>query len=56
MNQDLVIGLMLFAFGVVLLYIGMPKKGVSPRFLQFDSSVVVYPPLVMVFIAAGAVD
>ena len=56
MTQELMSGLILFAIGIVLLYIGMPKHGVTPRFLQFDASVVVYPPLILIFLAAGTIQ
>ena len=56
MTQDVAIGIALFGIGAVLLFIGMPKHGVSPRFLQFDVAVVLYTPLILVFLAAGAAE
>jgi hypothetical protein len=46
------IGLLLVA--ALLIYIGRPdKNGVSPRFLQFDAAMVLYPPLILVFVVFG---
>ena len=49
-----------FAFGaalvvvaVVLVLIGIPKHGQHPRFLRFDASLVLFPPVVMTFLAFG---
>ena len=37
-----------------LILFGLPNNaGLSPRFLQFDASLVLYPPLVLLFIAGG---
>jgi|BarGraIncu00222A_1022003.scaffolds.fasta_scaffold616058_1 hypothetical protein len=56
MNHDLAIGLALSAVGMDLLFLGMPKQGVSPRFLQFDAAIVLYTPLILMFLAAGAAE
>ena len=54
MNGSL-IGIVLLAIGISLIFIGRPNKaGVHPRFLQFEASSVLYPPLVLVFFAGGA--
>lgn len=54
MNDDILIGIVLLAIGGGLIFIGLPNKaGVSPRFLRFESSMVLYPPLVLVFVAGG---
>ena len=50
---DIAIGLVLFVVGVLLVIIGMPKHGESPRFLRFEASLVLYPAVVMVFLAFG---
>ena len=56
-NFDLVIGAALCAVGLVLLFIGLPRKGgVSPRFLQFGAATVLYPPLIMVFLVLGTAE
>ena len=57
MNFDLVIGLTLLAIFAVLLFIGLPSKGdVSPRFLQFDAAMVIYPPFLMIFLVSGMAE
>ena len=53
MNKDILIGVVL-AIAAGLILIGRPNKaGVSPRFLQFDASLVLYPPVIIVFLAGG---
>jgi len=43
MNEDILIGVVLLAIAGGLIFIGLPNKaGVSPRFLQFDASVVLF--------------
>jgi hypothetical protein len=56
MEQSLLIGILSLVIGFVLLFLGAPKGGASPRFLQFEAAVVLYPPLVMVFFAAGVAE
>jgi hypothetical protein len=56
MNFDLVIGLTLLAIFAVLLFVGLPKGGVSPRFLQFDVAMVIYPPFLMIFLVSGLAE
>jgi hypothetical protein len=52
MNSAVGIGLLLVA--AVLIYIGRPdRNGVSPRFLQFDAALVLYPPLILGFVVFG---
>ena len=52
MNSDLLIGIVMLVLGGCLMFIGLPNRaGVSPRFLRFESSLVLYPPLVLLFIA-----
>ena len=53
MFGDIAIGLVLFVIGVLLVIIGMPKNGQQPRFLRFEASLVVYPSVIMVFLAFG---
>jgi uncharacterized membrane protein len=53
MFGDIAIGLVLFVVGVLLVFIGMPKHGESPRFLRFEASLVVYPAVIMIFLAFG---
>lgn len=54
MNSDILIGVAMLIIAGTLIFIGLPNKaGVSPRFLRFDASLVLYPPLVLVFLAGG---
>jgi hypothetical protein len=53
MFGNISLGLVMFAFGVFLVFIGMPKRGVTPRFLRFDAALVVYPAVVLAFLAMG---
>jgi hypothetical protein len=53
MLGDLAIGLVLFVVGVLLVIIGIPRHGESPRFLRFEASLVLYPAVIMVFLAMG---
>ena len=50
---DLSIGVVFLAVGVVLVLIGIPRHGVTPRYLRFEAALVLYPPLVMIFLAFG---
>jgi hypothetical protein len=53
MFGDISMGLVLFAVGVFLIFIGMPKRGVTPRYLRFDAALVLYPAVVITFLAFG---
>ena len=53
MLEGITIGVVLFAVGVLLFVIGIPKLGVSPRFLRFDAALVLYPALIMACLAFG---
>ena len=53
MNYHLLIGSLLLAVACVLVFIGIPNKS-GPRFLRFDASLVLYPPVILVFFAMGA--
>lgn len=53
MLADISLGLVLFAIGVFLIFIGMPKNGVTPRYLRFESALVIYPAVVMTFLVFG---
>jgi len=57
MNKDILIGVVLLAVAVGLVFIGRPNRaGVHPRFLQFDAALVLYPPVVLVFFAGGVAE
>ena len=46
-------GAVMCAVGALLVFIGMPKRGVTPRFLRFDAATVVYPPVPLTLMAFG---
>jgi hypothetical protein len=55
--MHLLIGATLLAIGVLLLFLGLPNRnGASPRFLQFEAALVLYPPLVQVFVVGGVAE
>ena len=54
MVGEFAIGAAFVVVAVVLVFIGIPKHGESPRFLRFDASVVLFPPVIMTFLAVGA--
>ena len=57
MSQELLVGTILLAVAAVLIFIGLPdKNGVSPRFLQFEAAMILYPPLIMVFLVGGVAE
>ena len=57
MNQELFFGAILLAVAAALIFIGLPNRnGVSPRFLRFDAAMILYPPVVMIFLAAGVAE
>ncbi len=54
MSRELLIGAISLAVAAVLIFIGLPKNGVSPRFLRFEAAMMLYPPLIMIFLVLGA--
>ncbi len=54
--SDFIIGVVLIGIGVGLFIAGLPRGGVNPRFLQFEAAVVLYPPLILVFLILGAAE
>ena len=48
---EFAIGATFIVVAVVLFFIGMPRHGESPRFLRFEASLVLYPPVIMTFLA-----
>ena len=50
------IGIAALLIGLLLIWKGRPdRSGVHPRFLQFEAALVLYPPLILVFLAFGTV-
>ena len=57
MTENIIIGGLLVAVGAVLVGIGLPDKaGKSPKFLQFNAALVLYPGLIMAFLGLGAAE
>ena len=57
MSQELWIGVVLLVIAAGLIFIGLPDKdGVSPRFLRFEAAVVLYPPVIMIFLVGGVAE
>ena len=51
--ESVTTSIMLLAVGVLLIFIGIMRKGIVPRFLRFDAGLVLYPPLALTFLAFG---
>ena len=56
MGNDLIIGAVLFGLGAVLLFIAMPKGGVSPKFVQFHAAPVIVTPIILALLVMGAAE
>jgi hypothetical protein len=55
--SQLAIGVALVLAAIALIFIGRPNKaGQHPRFLQFEASLVLYPPVVLVCFAMGTAE
>ena len=50
-------GTAMLVIGVLLIWAGRPNKGgESPSFLRFQAALVLYPPLILVFVAFGVAE
>lgn len=48
-------GFLMLALAAFLIFIGRPDRaGEHPKFLRFEAALVLYPPLILGFIALGA--
>ena len=57
MSGNLWIGALMLAVAAVLFFIGLPDaEGVSPRFLRFSAAPVLYPPVILTFLAGGVAE
>lgn len=55
--NHLVIGVVLVAIAIFLALVGRPNRaGQHPRFLRFDSSLVLYPPIILIVFAMGSAE
>ena len=47
-------GLAMLAIAAILIYIGRPNTaGKRPKFLRFEASPVLYPPIILIFLVLG---
>ena len=54
-DMSLWTGIVMLVIGLLLIFFGRPdRNGVHRRFLRFNAAMVLYPPLVLIFIALGA--
>jgi hypothetical protein len=57
MTHDLLIGIVSLIAAASLFIVGLPTKhGESPRFLQFYAAPMVYPAIVLIFLALGIAE
>ena len=57
MGSDILVGTASLALAAALVFIGMPdKSGITPRFLRFEIAPLIYPPLILAFLAIGAAN
>ena len=57
MTHDLLIGVVALIAAALLFIVGLPTKhGESPRFLQFYAAPMVYPAVVLIFLALGIAE
>jgi hypothetical protein len=57
MTQDLLIGIVALIAAASLFMVGLPTRhGESPRFLQFYAAPMVYPAVVLIFLALGIAE
>jgi hypothetical protein len=48
-------GIVMLGIGIALIWVGRPDRtGMHPKFLQFNAALVLYPPVILVFLAFGA--
>ena len=57
MDSDILLSVASFGIAAVLLFVGMPDRGgANPRFLRFAAAPIIYPPVILVFLAIGAAN
>ena len=52
--MNLYTGIAMLVVALILIWIGRPDKaGVHPSFLRFHAALVLYPPIIIAFLALG---
>ena len=52
--MNLYTGITMLAVALILIWVALPsKQGGHPRFLRFDAALVLYPPIILAFLALG---
>jgi hypothetical protein len=52
--MNLYTGIAMLVVALILIWAGRPdKSGVHPSFLRFHAALVLYPPIIIVFLALG---
>lgn len=55
LTSQIGVAMVSLAIAFALLWFGMPNKlGESPRFLRFESALVIYPAIILIFFSVGA--
>ncbi|MET4279580.1 MULTISPECIES: hypothetical protein [unclassified Bradyrhizobium] len=53
--MNIAIGVAMLTIAALLIFMGRPNKaGEHPRFLRFEAALVLYPPIVLIFLGLGA--
>jgi len=53
-DMNVVTGIAMLSLAAFLVFVGRPNRaGEHPKFLRFDAALVLYPPIILVFIGLG---
>jgi hypothetical protein len=56
MNIELLVGVVSSAIAILLLFVGLPRKGVSPSFLRTTFMETFFPVIVLLFLVFGVAE
>ncbi len=56
MTQELLISVISLGIAAILMFLGWPKSGESPRFLRSTVGMMLYPPVILVFFVVGLAE
>ena len=57
MSSGILLSMASFGIAAGLLFVGKPdRNGASPRFLRFEAAPIIYPPIILAFLAMGAAN